>query len=59
MWTQSGLNGSNSNIPDNAGRAFATSFSAQSGSSGAALNQSGGMRYKLLELRLDIYFLYR
>ncbi|XP_042055634.1 probable NOT transcription complex subunit VIP2 isoform X3 [Salvia splendens] len=37
----SGLNGSNSNIPDNAGRAFATSFSAQSGSSGAALNQSG------------------
>ncbi|XP_011081024.1 probable NOT transcription complex subunit VIP2 isoform X2 [Sesamum indicum] len=38
----SGLNGSNSNLPDNTGRAFATSFSAQSGSSGAVLNQSGG-----------------
>lgn len=38
----SGLNGSNSNIPDNNGRAFATSFSAQSGSTGAVLNQSGG-----------------
>ncbi|KAL6556760.1 hypothetical protein OROHE_006636 [Orobanche hederae] len=38
----SGLNGSNSNLPDNTGRSFATSFSAQSGSSGAVLNQSGG-----------------
>lgn len=38
----SGLNGSNSNLSDNAGRVFATSFSAQSGSSGAVLNQSGG-----------------
>ncbi|KAK6137531.1 hypothetical protein DH2020_028729 [Rehmannia glutinosa] len=38
----SGLNGSNSNLPDNTGRAFTTSFSAQSGSSGAVLNQSGG-----------------
>ncbi|KAL8543761.1 hypothetical protein ACS0TY_004357 [Phlomoides rotata] len=38
----SGLNGSNSNITDNTGRAFTTSFSAQSGSSGAVLNQSGG-----------------
>ncbi|KAK6137539.1 hypothetical protein DH2020_028724 [Rehmannia glutinosa] len=37
----SGLNGSNSNLPDNTGRAFATSLSAQSGSSGAVLNQSG------------------
>lgn len=51
MWTQSGLNGSNSNLADNNGRAFATSFSAQSGSSGAVLNQSGGMHYKMLELR--------
>ncbi|KAG8374864.1 hypothetical protein BUALT_Bualt10G0039900 [Buddleja alternifolia] len=39
---QSALNGSNSNLPDSTGRAFATSFSAQSGSSGAVLNQSGG-----------------
>ncbi|CAA0842244.1 NOT2 / NOT3 / NOT5 family [Striga hermonthica] len=38
----SGLNGSNSNLPDNTGRAFTTSFSAQSGSSGAVLNQSAG-----------------
>ncbi|KAK6158108.1 hypothetical protein DH2020_005422 [Rehmannia glutinosa] len=38
----SGLNGSNSNLPDNTGRAFTTLFSAQSGSSGAVLNQSGG-----------------
>ncbi|XP_047941998.1 probable NOT transcription complex subunit VIP2 isoform X2 [Salvia hispanica] len=38
----SGLNGSNSNIPDSTGRAFTTSFSAQSGSSGAVLNQSSG-----------------
>ncbi|KAL6550041.1 hypothetical protein OROMI_020529 [Orobanche minor] len=38
----SGLNGSNSNLPDNTGRSFGTSFSAQSGSSGAVLNQSGG-----------------
>ncbi|KAL3647201.1 hypothetical protein CASFOL_008169 [Castilleja foliolosa] len=46
----SGLNGSNSNLPDNTGRAFATSFSAQSGSSGAVLNQSGAVHYKLLKL---------
>ena len=53
MWTQSGLNGSNSNIPDSTGRAFTTSFSAQSGSSGAVLNQSSGMHYTLLYL--DIF----
>ncbi|GFQ01351.1 probable not transcription complex subunit vip2 [Phtheirospermum japonicum] len=41
---QSGLNGSNSNLSDNTGRAFATSFSAQSGSSGAVLNQSGNVQ---------------
>ncbi|KAL6556357.1 hypothetical protein OROGR_005645 [Orobanche gracilis] len=38
----SGLDGSKSNLPDNTGRSFATSFSAQSGSSGAVLSQSGG-----------------
>ncbi|KAG6382536.1 hypothetical protein SASPL_157789 [Salvia splendens] len=37
------LNGSNSNIPDSTGRTFTTSFSAQSGSSGAVLNQSSGI----------------
>lgn len=50
---QSGLNGSNSNLPDNTGRAFTTSFTAQSGSSGAVLNQSGGTHFKLL---IYIYF---
>ncbi|KAL6501652.1 hypothetical protein OROGR_026785 [Orobanche gracilis] len=40
----SGLNGSNSNLPDNTGRSFSTSFSAQSGSSGSVLNQSGNVQ---------------
>ncbi|CAA2966671.1 probable NOT transcription complex subunit VIP2 isoform X1 [Olea europaea subsp. europaea] len=38
----SALNGSNSNLSDTMGRPFATSFSAQTASSGAVLNQSGG-----------------
>ncbi|KAL3818103.1 hypothetical protein ACJIZ3_004008 [Penstemon smallii] len=38
------MNGSNSNLPDGSGRAFATSFNAQSGSSGAVLNQSGNIQ---------------
>lgn len=44
---QSGLTGSNSNLPENTGRAFPTSFSAQSGSSSTVLNQSGSINYKL------------
>lgn len=35
------MNGSNSNISDASGRAFPTSFSAQSGSAAAVLNHSG------------------
>lgn len=48
MWMQSALNGSNSNLSDTMGRPFATSFSAQTASSGAVLNQSGGMQHKNL-----------
>ncbi|CAA3008413.1 Hypothetical predicted protein [Olea europaea subsp. europaea] len=44
----SALNGSNSNLPDATGRAFATPFSAPPASSGAVLNQSGGIQYKKL-----------
>ncbi|KAK2989046.1 hypothetical protein RJ640_018835 [Escallonia rubra] len=40
---RSGLNGSTSNLPDPTGRAFPSSFSAQSGSSASDLNHSDGI----------------
>lgn len=39
---QSSLNGSASNLPDGAGRSFATSFSGQSGVASPVFHHSGG-----------------
>jgi len=45
---QSSLNGSASNLPDGAGRSFATSFSGQSGAASPIFHHTGG------ELLLDL-----
>ena len=42
---QSSLNGSASNVPDGAGRSFATSFSGQSGAASPVFHHSGGCMF--------------